>query len=81
MRKRESIVGTCEGKRRENKMFYNLIMHREFTMFSNVFQYIRNHCKYPLILVKFETFDIGVFFRFFLNIKKGMSYRKLLLVL
>jgi hypothetical protein len=25
----ESIVGTCEGERRENAIFYNLIMHRE----------------------------------------------------
>jgi hypothetical protein len=32
----ESIVGTCEGERRENVMFYNLIMHRESTVFPNV---------------------------------------------
>jgi hypothetical protein len=29
----ERIVGTCEGERRENEMFYNLIMHRESTVF------------------------------------------------
>jgi hypothetical protein len=30
------IVGTCEGEMRENEMFYNLIMHRESTVFSYV---------------------------------------------
>jgi hypothetical protein len=25
----ERIVGTCKGERRENEMFYNLIMHKE----------------------------------------------------
>jgi hypothetical protein len=29
----ERIVGTCEGERRESEMFYNVIMHRESTMF------------------------------------------------
>jgi hypothetical protein len=31
----ESIVGTCEAERRENEMFYNLIMRRESTVFPN----------------------------------------------
>jgi hypothetical protein len=29
----ERIAGTCEGERRENEMFYNLIMHRESIVF------------------------------------------------
>jgi hypothetical protein len=32
----ERIVGTCEGERKENVMFYNLIIHRELTMFFYV---------------------------------------------
>jgi hypothetical protein len=30
----ERIVRTCEGERRENEIFYNLIMHRESIVFS-----------------------------------------------
>ena len=31
----ESILRICEGERRENEMFYNLIMHIESTVFPN----------------------------------------------
>jgi hypothetical protein len=55
--RRESIVGTYEGEKRENKMFYNLIMHRESTVFPNV----EKHCRYLLMLIKFESYDMGVF--------------------
>jgi hypothetical protein len=48
----ESIVRTCEGEKRENEMFYNLIMHREF---------IGKHCRCPLMLVKFKASDVGSF--------------------
>jgi hypothetical protein len=34
----ESIVGTCEGEKKENEIFYNLIMHREFTVFPNALE-------------------------------------------
>jgi hypothetical protein len=57
-------------------MFYNLIMHRESTVFPNV----EKHCRYLLMLIKFESYDMGVFFivflRFFLNIEKGIGYKK-----
>jgi hypothetical protein len=36
--KGESIVGTCEGERRENEVFYNLIMHRKSIVFSNALE-------------------------------------------
>jgi hypothetical protein len=36
----ESIVGTCEGERRDNEMFYNLIIHRESTVFPNALRNI-----------------------------------------
>jgi hypothetical protein len=32
--KDERIVGTCEGEKRKNEMLYNLIMHKESTVFS-----------------------------------------------
>jgi hypothetical protein len=55
--KRESIVRTYEGEKRENKMVYNLIIHRESTVFPNV----EKHCRYLLMLIKFESYDMGVF--------------------
>jgi hypothetical protein len=29
----ERIIGSCEGEMRESEMLYNLVMHRESTMF------------------------------------------------
>ena len=70
------------GERRENEMFYNLIMHIESTVFSYALG-IGKHCKCPLILVKFGASNVGAFlwfffffFIFFLNIGKKMSYRE-----
>jgi hypothetical protein len=35
MREERELSGhTWEGERRDNEMFYNLIMHMEFTVFS-----------------------------------------------
>ena len=48
-------------------MFYNLIMYKESTMFLNAFE---KHYRCHLMLVKFRIFDVGVFFRFSLNIWK-----------
>ena len=38
--KGENIVGTCKGEMRENDMFFNLIIHRESTVFPNVLRNI-----------------------------------------
>jgi hypothetical protein len=61
-------VETCEGEKRENKMFYNLIMH--MTGVYNVFQCIEKQCRCHLMLVKFVASDVGVFFEIFLKHKK-----------
>ena len=58
----ENIVGTCEGERRENEIFYNLIMHRKSTVFPNA---LRNTVRCHLMLLNLGLLMWVLFCSFF----------------